>query len=109
LKATIAPQTLTDGSIVFDVLVDGEPVAHAPSQGEAGWIADKINLLDGYRYVGDLFRTKEDRRNADFVRMFLATFHAAVASDEPLNGADTVDRVTEFVRALTTKEGACFP
>ena len=155
MKATVSPQTLTDGSIVFDVLLDGEPVAHPPSQTEAEAIAGKINWLAGNRYVADLFRSnepsafystmrlpdgvviggewpnvlitwpngnsrnatkpehdlwqalektnKEHKQNADFRHMFLATFAEAVNNDKPINGADAVDRICEFVKALQGK------
>lgn len=104
MKATVQPNTLTDGSIVFDVLFNGEPVAHPRGQMDAENIAAHINAVAGYGCVEGLFRDESDARNANFVRMFLQTFQENVENDEEMNGGDTVDRVVEFVRALTGKD-----
>lgn len=153
MKATCQAHNLSDGSIVFDVWFDDEPVAHPPSQAEAEAIAEKINWLIGNRYVEGLFDKnelkarraealqlermvkmiievapatytimgsecdhaevvlrvilKDYKQNAAFRHMFLATFEQAVNKDkdEPINGADAVDRIVEFVRALQGKAG----
>lgn len=43
LKARVAAETLTDGSIVFNVMVGDEAIAHPPSQQEAQELCDDYN------------------------------------------------------------------
>lgn len=48
MKAQVVPETLTDGSIVFNVMANGEAVAFPPTQSEAEELAEAMNKVQEF-------------------------------------------------------------
>lgn len=61
MNATIQTETLTDGSLVFNVISNGEQIAHPASMQEALAICDRINTTQPGKYF------PEDLVEAEFV------------------------------------------